>query len=117
MLFSDPGSALPDVFISTSVRHVTEGDSFAYTVVLTHTPGMREDETVDMLNAARASPPVTLEFRCSVEKEGKLRKAPRRRLTSSSISGPNSGGHSVVSISGESGERVRPSSSSELPND
>jgi hypothetical protein len=50
MLFSDPGSALPDVFISTSVRHVAEGDSFAYTVVLTHTPGMREDETVDMLN-------------------------------------------------------------------
>ncbi len=50
MLFSDPASALPDVFISTSVRHITEGESFAYTVVLTHPPGMREDETIDLLN-------------------------------------------------------------------
>ena len=43
-------SALPDVHISTSVRHVTEGDAFAYTVVLTHAPGMREDETIDLMN-------------------------------------------------------------------
>ena len=50
LLFSDPASSLPDVYISTSVRHVTEGDSFAYTVALTHPPGMREDETIDLLN-------------------------------------------------------------------
>lgn len=50
LLFSDPASALPDVFISTSVQHITEGEAFAYTVVLTHPPGMREDETIDLLN-------------------------------------------------------------------
>ena len=50
LLFSDPASSLPDVHISASVRHVTEGESFAYTVVLTHAPGMREDETIDLMN-------------------------------------------------------------------
>ena len=50
LLFSDPAASLPDVYISTSVRHVQEGEAFAYTVQLTHQPGMREDETVDLLN-------------------------------------------------------------------
>jgi hypothetical protein len=61
MLFSTPGAELPDVYLSKSVAFLEEcklGNTGActnnapdqsdttYTVVLTHPPGMREDETV-----------------------------------------------------------------------
>jgi hypothetical protein len=51
MLFSNPGAELPDVYLSESVVFVSEDNSGTenqqtYTVVLTHPPGMREDETV-----------------------------------------------------------------------
>eukprot|EP01043_Picozoa_sp_COSAG02_P065075 COSAG02_NODE_9708_length_2136_cov_1.568974_1_plen_446_part_01 len=50
LLFSDPTANLPDVKISESVKYVNEGSSFYYTVELTHVPGMREDQTVDLAN-------------------------------------------------------------------
>eukprot|EP01052_Picozoa_sp_SAG31_P009701 SAG31_NODE_515_length_14710_cov_6.289097_11_plen_369_part_00 len=50
MLWSDPAADLPDVLLSTSVEYLTEGSDFTYTVVLTHQPGMREDQTVDLDN-------------------------------------------------------------------
>ena len=51
MLFSNPGAELPDVYLSESVVFVEEStagtaNEQTYTVVLTHPPGMREDETV-----------------------------------------------------------------------
>lgn len=52
MLFSNPGAELPDVYLSESVVFVEEStanppsNQQTYTVVLTHPPGMREDETV-----------------------------------------------------------------------
>jgi hypothetical protein len=54
MLFSNPGAELPDVYLSESVVFVEESDAGTtneqtYTVVLTHPPGMREDETVRSL--------------------------------------------------------------------
>ena len=54
MLFSNPGAELPDVYLSESVVFVEESDATTsnqetYTVVLTHPPGMREDETVSTL--------------------------------------------------------------------
>jgi hypothetical protein len=48
--FSSPTVSLPDVVISDSFVAKSEGDSFTYTVVLSHPPGMREDETIDLLN-------------------------------------------------------------------
>jgi len=50
LLFSDPSTDLPDVKISESVKYVNEGSSFYYTVELTHAPGMREDQTIDLNN-------------------------------------------------------------------
>ena len=50
LLFTDPTVALPDVYISQSVMYLTEGETFGYTVKLTHQPGVREDETVDLQN-------------------------------------------------------------------
>ena len=50
MLWSDPTADLPDVLLSESIVYATEGDAFTYTVVLTHAPGMREDQTIDLLN-------------------------------------------------------------------
>ena len=52
MLFSNPGAELPDVYVSESVLFVQESaeDATTYTVVLTHPPGMREDETIDLDN-------------------------------------------------------------------
>jgi hypothetical protein len=55
MLFSNPGAELPDVYLSESVVFVEESDAGTtneqtYTVVLTHPPGMREDETIDLDN-------------------------------------------------------------------
>ena len=67
MLFSNPGAELPDVYLSESVVFVSEstvaGSGAAtgansgadanraeYSVVLTHPPGMREDETIDLDN-------------------------------------------------------------------
>lgn len=50
LLFTDPTAALPDVYISQSVMYLTEGETFGYTVELTHQPGVREDETVDLQN-------------------------------------------------------------------
>jgi len=50
LLFSDPTADLPDVRISESVKYVNEGSSFYYTVELTHAPGMREDQTIDLNN-------------------------------------------------------------------
>eukprot|EP01050_Picozoa_sp_SAG11_P000471 SAG11_NODE_14_length_26344_cov_14.209411_9_plen_392_part_00 len=50
MLFYNPATDLPDVLLSESVKYVTEGESFTYTVVLTHQPGGREDMTADLLN-------------------------------------------------------------------
>ena len=41
---------MPDVKISDSVKYVNEGSSFYYTVELTHVPGMREDQTIDLAN-------------------------------------------------------------------
>eukprot|EP01052_Picozoa_sp_SAG31_P000782 SAG31_NODE_23_length_33717_cov_17.863585_2_plen_402_part_00 len=38
------------MLLSESVKYVTEGSDFTYTVVLTHQPGMREDQTVDLDN-------------------------------------------------------------------
>ena len=51
MLFSSPGAELPDVYLSESVIFLDEtskssNNKKTYTVVLTHPPGMREDETV-----------------------------------------------------------------------
>ena len=51
MLFSTPGAELPDVYLSESVIFLDESSKSTnnkktYTVVLTHPPGMREDETV-----------------------------------------------------------------------
>ena len=46
LLFSNPGAELPDVYLSQSVLFASEGDAKQYSVVLTHPPGMREDETV-----------------------------------------------------------------------
>ena len=46
LLFSNPGAELPDVYLSKSVIFASEGDADQYSVVLTHPPGMREDETV-----------------------------------------------------------------------
>ena len=46
-LYASPKAELPDVYLSKSVIFGTEGDSVTYTVVLTHQPGMKEDETVD----------------------------------------------------------------------
>ena len=43
LLFSNPSADLPDVYISESVLHGTEGQNMFYTVTLTHPPGMRED--------------------------------------------------------------------------
>lgn len=58
MLFSNPGAELPDVYLSESVVFVEESDagttnSQTYTVVLTHPPGMREDETVRSLRVSQ----------------------------------------------------------------
>jgi hypothetical protein len=54
MLFSTPGVELPDVYLSESVVFLEEdpskSNSKTYTVVLTHPPGMREDETIDLDN-------------------------------------------------------------------
>jgi hypothetical protein len=50
LLFSSPTAALPDVLISESHKAVVEGGVFSYTVVLTHAPGMREDNTIDLRN-------------------------------------------------------------------
>ena len=50
LLFSDPTADLPDVILSESVVYINEGDSFYYTVKLSHQPGVREDATVDLLN-------------------------------------------------------------------
>ena len=52
MLFSNPGAELPDVYVSESVLFVQESadEATTYTVVLTHPPGMREDETIDLDN-------------------------------------------------------------------
>jgi hypothetical protein len=49
MLFSNPGAELPDMYISESVLVMQENatDATLYTVVLTHPPGIREDEIVD----------------------------------------------------------------------
>jgi hypothetical protein len=49
MLFSNPGAELPDMYISESVVVMQENttDATLYAVVLTHTPGMREDETIE----------------------------------------------------------------------
>lgn len=61
MLFSTPSAELPDVYLSESVLFASEcvlnaqgkctvtdspNSVKSYTVVLTHPPGMREDETV-----------------------------------------------------------------------
>ena len=46
MLFSSPGAELPDVYLSESVIFLNEAASETYSIVLTHPPGMREDETV-----------------------------------------------------------------------
>ena len=46
MLFSSPGAELPDVYLSESVIFLNEAASDTYSIVLTHPPGMREDETV-----------------------------------------------------------------------
>ena len=45
LLFTDPTVALPDVYISQSVMYLTEGETFGYTVKLTHQPGVREDDS------------------------------------------------------------------------
>jgi hypothetical protein len=37
------------------------------------------DQCVDLLNAARESSPVELQFRCALQKQGKLRKAPMHK--------------------------------------
>lgn len=50
LLFTDPTALLPDVYISKTLHLGTEGDTFSYTVVLTHAPGVREDETIDLDN-------------------------------------------------------------------
>ena len=56
MLFSSPGAELPDVYLSESVIFLDEcagascTNKKTYTVVLTHPPGMREDETIDLDN-------------------------------------------------------------------
>ena len=57
VLFSNPSAELPDVYISESVIFTSETASRMtpeapqeYTVVLTHPPGMREDETIDLDN-------------------------------------------------------------------
>ena len=50
MLFTNPVAELPDVYISESVLFLEEGVSAFYTVQLTHQPGVREDETVDLMN-------------------------------------------------------------------
>ena len=53
LLFSDSMADLPDVIISADGGNhvsVTEGGSFFYTVKLSHKPGVREDNTVDLLN-------------------------------------------------------------------
>jgi hypothetical protein len=62
MLFSNPGAELPDVYLSESVVFVEEkcdgnvctDNQKAYTIVLTHPPGMREDETVRIAAHKRA---------------------------------------------------------------
>ena len=46
LLFSNPGASLPDIYLSDSVKFASEGGHFFYSIVLTHPPGMREDETV-----------------------------------------------------------------------
>ena len=46
MLFSSPGAELPDVYLSESVIFLNEAATETYSIVLTHPPGMREDETV-----------------------------------------------------------------------
>ena len=38
------------MYISDSVLYIAEGETFGYTVQLTHKPGVREDETVDLMN-------------------------------------------------------------------
>jgi hypothetical protein len=50
MLFSSPGAELPDVYLSESVIFLNEAASETYSIVLTHPPGMREDETIDLDN-------------------------------------------------------------------
>ena len=48
--FSSPTASLPDVVISESFLSKSEGETFTYTVQLTHPPGEREDGTIDLLN-------------------------------------------------------------------
>jgi hypothetical protein len=50
LLFSNPQASLPDVVLSESVVYVNEGGSFMYTVKLSHKPGVRQDNTVDLAN-------------------------------------------------------------------
>ena len=50
LLFHDPSESLPDVLLSESFASAAEGTTFTYTAVLTHTPGMREDETINTYN-------------------------------------------------------------------
>jgi len=50
LLFSNPGASLPDIYLSDSVKFASEGGHFFYSIVLTHPPGMREDETIDLDN-------------------------------------------------------------------
>jgi hypothetical protein len=40
-LFSNPTRDLPDVYVSETIHYGSEGDSFEYTVHLTHPPGAR----------------------------------------------------------------------------
>eukprot|EP01049_Picozoa_sp_SAG25_P015052 SAG25_NODE_2908_length_1322_cov_1.487326_1_plen_86_part_01 len=50
LLFANAQALLPDVVLSESVVYVNEGGSFMYTVQLSHKPGVREDNTVDLAN-------------------------------------------------------------------
>jgi hypothetical protein len=50
LLFSNAQASLPDVVLSESVVYVNEGGSFMYTVQLSHKPGVREDNSVDLAN-------------------------------------------------------------------
>jgi hypothetical protein len=72
MLFSTPGVELPDVYLSESVVFLEEdpskSNSKTYTVVLTHPPGMREDETVPIASRPRVF--VVLEGRARRALEG-----------------------------------------------
>ena len=54
LLFSNPGASLPDIYLSESVKFAPEGTDFFYSVVLTHPPGMREDETVSPRSSLHA---------------------------------------------------------------